>query len=68
VDLVCIFEEDTPEALIRVLRPDILVKGADYAPDQVVGADLVRAWGGKIAIADLLPGYSTTATVAKLRQ
>jgi D-beta-D-heptose 7-phosphate kinase/D-beta-D-heptose 1-phosphate adenosyltransferase len=67
VDLVVVFEEDTPEELIAELRPDLLMKGADYALDEVVGADLVRGWGGKVALADLLPGHSTTATLARIR-
>jgi D-beta-D-heptose 7-phosphate kinase / D-beta-D-heptose 1-phosphate adenosyltransferase len=67
VDLVCSFEEDTPETLISALRPDILVKGADYTLDQVVGAELLRAWGGKVVLADLLAGHSTTATLARVR-
>jgi len=67
VDLVCVFEEDTPEVLIAELRPDLLMKGADYTLDNVVGAELVRGWGGKVALADLLPGHSTTATLARIR-
>jgi D-beta-D-heptose 7-phosphate kinase/D-beta-D-heptose 1-phosphate adenosyltransferase len=67
VDMVCVFEEDTPEALIAELRPDLLMKGADYTLDKVVGAELVRGWGGKVALADLLPGHSTTATLARIR-
>ena len=67
VDLVCGFDEDTPQALIETLRPDVLVKGADYTLDQVVGADLLRGWGGKVVLADLLPGHSTTATLARIR-
>jgi D-beta-D-heptose 7-phosphate kinase / D-beta-D-heptose 1-phosphate adenosyltransferase len=67
VDLVCVFEEDTPEALIADLRPDLLMKGADYTLDTVVGAELVRGWGGEVALADLLPGHSTTATLARIR-
>jgi D-beta-D-heptose 7-phosphate kinase/D-beta-D-heptose 1-phosphate adenosyltransferase len=67
VDLVCVFEEDTPEALIAALRPDLLVKGADYVLNQVVGADLVKTRGGRVILADLLPGHSTTATVARMR-
>ncbi|MDJ0386644.1 D-glycero-beta-D-manno-heptose-7-phosphate kinase [Roseomonas sp. E05] len=67
VDLVTIFEEDTPVELIRLLRPDVLVKGADYTVDQVVGADLLQEWGGVVKLAELLPGNSTTATVARLR-
>jgi D-beta-D-heptose 7-phosphate kinase / D-beta-D-heptose 1-phosphate adenosyltransferase len=68
VDLVCIFDEDTPVELIQAIRPDLLVKGSDYTEDTVVGAELVKSWGGSILLADLLPGHSTTATVARLRQ
>jgi D-beta-D-heptose 7-phosphate kinase/D-beta-D-heptose 1-phosphate adenosyltransferase len=67
VDLVCVFEEDTPESLIRGVRPDVLVKGANYAKDAVVGAELLGAWGGEVLLADLLPGHSTTATLARIR-
>jgi D-beta-D-heptose 7-phosphate kinase/D-beta-D-heptose 1-phosphate adenosyltransferase len=67
VDLVCLFEDDTPETLIATLRPDLLVKGADYALNQVVGADIVKGRGGRVILADLLPGHSTTATVARMR-
>jgi D-beta-D-heptose 7-phosphate kinase/D-beta-D-heptose 1-phosphate adenosyltransferase len=66
VDLVAIFEEDTPEKLIRALKPDVLVKGADYTIDKVVGADLVQGWGGKVILAELMPGQSTTATIARM--
>jgi D-beta-D-heptose 7-phosphate kinase/D-beta-D-heptose 1-phosphate adenosyltransferase len=65
VDLVVVFDEDTPLELIKAIQPDLLVKGADYRIEQVVGADIVRAYGGKIVLADLLPGYSTTATIAR---
>ncbi len=65
-DLVTLFEEDTPAALIEALRPDVLVKGADYTAAQVVGGDFVRGYGGRVVLADLLAGHSTTATVAKL--
>jgi len=67
VDLVTIFEEDTPVELIRLLRPDVLVKGADYTVDQVVGGELLQDWGGVVKLAALLPGNSTTATVARIR-
>jgi D-beta-D-heptose 7-phosphate kinase/D-beta-D-heptose 1-phosphate adenosyltransferase len=67
VDLVSVFEEDTPEELIRVLRPDVLVKGADYTVEQVVGAEMMASWGGQVRLAQLLPGQSTTATVARIR-
>ena len=66
VDLVAIFEEDTPEKMIKALHPDVLVKGADYTIDKVVGADLVTGWGGKVVLADLSPGHSTTATIARM--
>jgi D-beta-D-heptose 7-phosphate kinase/D-beta-D-heptose 1-phosphate adenosyltransferase len=68
VDLVCVFDEDTPLELLTALRPEILVKGADYTHDTVVGADLVEGWGGRVFLAELLPGHSTTATVARLRR
>ena len=67
VDAVVAFEEDTPLELIRALRPDVLVKGADYTEDRVVGADLVRASGGEVVLVDLLPGRSTTGIAARLR-
>jgi D-beta-D-heptose 7-phosphate kinase/D-beta-D-heptose 1-phosphate adenosyltransferase len=67
VDLVTVFAEDTPEALIAALRPDVLVKGADYTMDTVVGAELVKGYGGRVVLAELLPGHSTSATVAKLK-
>ena len=67
VDTVVAFEEDTPLDLIRALKPDLLVKGADYTEDEVVGADLVRASGGEVALVGLLPGRSTTGIAARLR-
>jgi D-beta-D-heptose 7-phosphate kinase/D-beta-D-heptose 1-phosphate adenosyltransferase len=68
VDLVVIFDEDTPLALIKALRPDILVKGADYRVDQVVGGDLVAGWGGRVFLAELQAGHSTTATIARMNK
>ena len=68
VDMVVLFGEDTPVTLIEALKPDVLVKGADYAIHQVVGADLVQGWGGRVVLARLKPGYSTTNAIAKLRQ
>ena len=67
VDLVTVFEEDTPAALIEALRPDVLVKGADYAPGAVVGADQVRSWGGRVLLATLLPGQTTPANHERAR-
>ena len=66
VDLVVIYDEDTPQETLEVLRPDLLVKGADYTIDRIIGADLIQSWGGKVWLAELLNGYSTTATVRKL--
>ena len=66
VDLVVVFDEDTPEKTLELLRPDLLVKGADYALDAVVGGGMVRGWGGKVWLAELLPGFSTTATVRRI--
>ncbi len=67
VDLVCLFEEDTPISLIKLIKPDLLIKGADYTRETVVGAAEVESWGGSVALAELLPGHSTTATLARLR-
>ncbi|WP_029009130.1 D-glycero-beta-D-manno-heptose-7-phosphate kinase [Azospirillum halopraeferens] len=67
VDLVVIFDEDTPEQLIRALRPDVLVKGADYSIDQVVGADFVQSYGGRVLLADLVAGQSTTNTIKRMQ-
>ena len=67
VDCVVLFDEDTPLALIERLRPDVLVKGADYARAAIVGADQVEAWGGRVVRVPLVPGASTTALLARLR-
>lgn len=67
VDAVVVFDEDTPAALVAAVQPDVIVKGGDYRPDQVVGGDVVRARGGRIVIIPLTAGHSTTATIAKLR-
>jgi rfaE bifunctional protein nucleotidyltransferase chain/domain len=67
VDAVVTFSEDTPLALIRRLRPDVLVKGGDYEPRTVVGRDDVESWGGRVVIVPLRPGQSTTSIIEKLR-
>jgi D-beta-D-heptose 7-phosphate kinase / D-beta-D-heptose 1-phosphate adenosyltransferase len=67
VDLVTVFDEDTPEALIGALQPDLLVKGANYTPEEVVGTEMVRGWGGRVMLAGLVPGHSTNATVERIR-
>ena len=66
VDLVVIFAADTPRQLIEALRPDLLVKGADYSLDQVVGADIVAGYGGQVMLVELEPGHSTSQTIARL--
>jgi D-beta-D-heptose 7-phosphate kinase/D-beta-D-heptose 1-phosphate adenosyltransferase len=66
VDLVVIFAADTPRELIEALRPDLLVKGADYSLDQVVGADIVASYGGQVLLVELEPGHSTSQTIARL--
>jgi D-beta-D-heptose 7-phosphate kinase/D-beta-D-heptose 1-phosphate adenosyltransferase len=66
VDLVTSFDTDTPLELIRQIRPDVLVKGADYSVDGVVGAVEVQAWGGVVRLADLVDGYSTTAAIRRM--
>lgn len=68
VDAVTLFDEDTPAALIEALLPDVLVKGADYADGEVVGADAVRAAGGEVRLVELLDDRSTTGLAAKIRE
>lgn len=68
VDCVVVFDDDTPLALIERLRPDVLVKGADYPRDAIVGADEVEGWGGRVVRVPLVPGYSTTDLAARLRR
>ena len=67
VDAVLIFEEDTPARIITALVPDILVKGGDYTPDQIVGADVVRLAGGEVKSLPFVAGHSTTTFIEKLR-
>ncbi len=66
VDLVVVFDEDTPESLIRTVRPDVLVKGADYTVETVVGASDVKSWGGEVFLATLVDGQSTTRMAGKI--
>ena len=67
VDVVTVFDQDTPLELVRELRPDVIVKGGDYSPDTVVGAAEVRGWGGECIIIPLTPGQSTTSIIERLR-
>jgi D-beta-D-heptose 7-phosphate kinase/D-beta-D-heptose 1-phosphate adenosyltransferase len=66
VDLVVVFSEDTPLRLIDTLHPDVLVKGADYSGDQVVGAKEVQGWGGQVVLVDLEEGHSTSDTISRM--
>jgi D-beta-D-heptose 7-phosphate kinase/D-beta-D-heptose 1-phosphate adenosyltransferase len=67
VDAVVLFDEDTPLKLIEAVAPDVLVKGADYTIDRVVGADFVKARGGRVVLVDLVPGESTTGMLQRMR-
>jgi D-beta-D-heptose 7-phosphate kinase/D-beta-D-heptose 1-phosphate adenosyltransferase len=68
VDVVVIFDEDTPLEIIKSIMPDVLVKGGDYTPETIVGAKEVMANGGKVEIIPLVPGLSTTNLEALLRK
>ena len=67
VDAVVIFDEDTPHEIVSALQPDVLAKGADWAPGTIVGADIVEARGGSVARIPLAEGYSTTKLIEKIR-
>ena len=67
VDCVVLFDEDTPQSLIEALAPDVLVKGADYPREAIVGADWVEARGGRVVRVPLVPGFSTTSLVERFR-
>jgi D-beta-D-heptose 7-phosphate kinase/D-beta-D-heptose 1-phosphate adenosyltransferase len=67
IDLVVVFDEDTPLELIKRVRPAVLVKGADYTREEVVGREVVEKAGGDVVLVDLVPGHSTTAIVERAR-
>jgi D-beta-D-heptose 7-phosphate kinase/D-beta-D-heptose 1-phosphate adenosyltransferase len=67
VDHVIAFDEDTPIALVTALRPDVLVKGADWAEDDIAGATEVKTWGGRVERIPLVPGVSTTEIMRRIR-
>jgi D-beta-D-heptose 7-phosphate kinase/D-beta-D-heptose 1-phosphate adenosyltransferase len=67
IDAVVVFEDDTPLELIRLVRPDILVKGGDWKPEQIVGSDLVLAAGGQVRSLPFVEGYSTTNIEQKIK-
>jgi rfaE bifunctional protein nucleotidyltransferase chain/domain len=68
VDVVVLFDEDTPLNLISLLRPDVLVKGNDYLAENIVGADVVKQYGGEVKTISLVPGYSTTRIVEQIKK
>jgi D-glycero-beta-D-manno-heptose 1-phosphate adenylyltransferase len=67
VDAVVVFDEDTPFEIVRALQPDVLVKGADWVPGTIVGADIVEARGGRVVRIALAEGYSTSRLVDRIR-
>lgn len=67
VDAVVVFDEETPDEIIRAVQPDVLVKGADWAPDKIVGRDTVEAHGGKVILMPVEQGWSTSSIVEKIR-
>jgi D-beta-D-heptose 7-phosphate kinase/D-beta-D-heptose 1-phosphate adenosyltransferase len=68
VDAVTIFDEDTPHEVVAALQPDILVKGADWGPDDIVGRDIVEARGGTVVRIPVVEGYSTTAIIGRIQE
>ncbi len=68
INYVTIFDEATPLELIEYLKPDFLVKGGDWSEDEIVGADAIRKWGGRVIVAPLIQGRSTTNVVEKILQ
>ena len=66
VDVVAVFDDDTPLAMIEAIRPDVLVKGGDYRPDEVVGREVVEGSGGRLVLIPLVEGHSTTGLVRKM--
>ena len=67
VDAVVVFDEDTPAEIIRAVQPDVLIKGADWPADQIVGRDTVEARGGRVVRVAVEPGYSTTSLIERIR-
>jgi D-beta-D-heptose 7-phosphate kinase/D-beta-D-heptose 1-phosphate adenosyltransferase len=68
VDVVIVFDEDTPHQIVSVLQPDVLVKGADWAPDRIIGRDIVEARGGRVVRVPIAEGYSTSAIIGKIEE
>jgi D-beta-D-heptose 7-phosphate kinase/D-beta-D-heptose 1-phosphate adenosyltransferase len=68
VDAVVIFDDETPAAIVAALQPDVLVKGADWAHDAIVGRETVEARGGRVVRIEVVPGYSTSRIVARMQE
>ena len=68
VNDVFVFSHETPIALIKLIKPDYLVKGGDYIDKDIVGSDEILKWGGEVKIVNLTPGFSTTSTIEKKRR
>jgi D-beta-D-heptose 7-phosphate kinase/D-beta-D-heptose 1-phosphate adenosyltransferase len=68
VDAVVVFDDETPAAIVEVLQPDVLVKGADWAHDAIVGRETVEARGGRVVRIEVVPGYSTSRIVARMQE
>jgi rfaE bifunctional protein nucleotidyltransferase chain/domain len=68
VDAVVIFDEQTPHAIVSTIQPDILVKGADWGPDEIIGRDVVEARGGRVVRIALSPGHSTSLLLSKIKK
>lgn len=67
VDEVILFDTDTPYDLINKIQPDVLVKGGDYKPEDIVGYDIVKAKGGEVVTLDFIEGYSTTSVIERMK-
>ena len=68
VDMIVLFDEDTPLDLIEAIRPDVLVKGGDYTPETVVGREIVESYGGRVVICPRLDGLGTTDLVRRIQE
>ncbi|MCI0366429.1 MAG: D-glycero-beta-D-manno-heptose 1-phosphate adenylyltransferase [Phycisphaerales bacterium] len=68
VDYIYIFDEETPADLVRAVRPHVMVKGADYRPEQIAGWDFVQSYGGRLHLVELLPDTSTTGTIEQIKK
>jgi D-beta-D-heptose 7-phosphate kinase/D-beta-D-heptose 1-phosphate adenosyltransferase len=68
VDRVVVYDEPTPIEVVRALVPDVLAKGADWAPDQIVGREFVESYGGRVERVTLIPGFSTSSRIRRIRE